>query len=172
MKIVVVDGATLNPGDLSWSELETLGDCEVYAATAPEDVSERCGDAEIVITNKAVFDSDLIASLPQLKYIGVTATGHNVIDSEAARARDIPVTNVPTYGTTSVAQMVLAHVLEFAHNIGHHSKTVHEGRWSACPDFCYWDYPLVELAELTMGIIGYGSIGRSSGHRRRGAEAF
>ena len=162
MKIVIVDGGTLNPGDLSWGELEALGDCTVHDVTAPEEVLSHCQDAEIIITNKVVLDRQIIMSLPKLKYIGVTATGYNVVDVAAARERDIPVTNVPIYGTQSVAQMVFAHLLELAQHVGYHSGTVHEGRWTACPSFCYWDRPLIELEGLTMGIVGYGRIGRAT----------
>ena len=161
MKIVVLDGYTLNPGDLSWGRLEALGDCCVYVRTAPEGVVERVGDAEIVLTNKTVLSGDMIRSLAGLKYIGVLATGYNVVDIEAASERGIPVTNVPTYGTASVAQMVFAHLLNLTQHVGHHGKTVRDGRWTASADFCYWDMPLLELAGLTMSIVGFGRIGRA-----------
>jgi len=163
MKIVVLDGYTLNPGDLSWEGLEALGDCAVYDRTPPEEAIERAREAEIVLTNKTVLDKEKIDALPKMKYIGVLATGYNVVDLDAARARDIPVTNIPTYGTPAVAQMAFAHVLELTQHVAHHAQTVRDGRWAECPDFCYWDYPLVELRDLTMGIVGYGRIGRETG---------
>ena len=144
MNIVVLDGYTLNPGDLSWEDAEKLGDLTVYDRTPPGDVVPRAKDAEIVLTNKTVLDKDKIAQLPNLKYIGVLATGYNIVDVAAAAERGIPVTNVPTYGTRSVAQMAFALLLELTNRVGHHSQTVHEGKWSSAKDFCYWDYPLVE----------------------------
>lgn len=162
MKIVVLDGYTLNPGDLTWKDLEALGQFAVYDRTLPEQVVPRAGDAEIVLTNKTVLSSDIIRELAGLKYIGVLATGYNVVDVEAARRRGIPVTNVPAYGTLSVAQMVFAHLLNLAQHVGHHAGTVKAGRWTSSPDFCYWDTPLIELAGLTMGIIGFGKIGRAA----------
>jgi len=161
MKIVVLDGYTLNPGDLSWGRLETLGECTVYDRTAPEDVVERAGEAEIVLTNKTILSADVIRRLTRLRYIGVLATGYNVVDVEAAGERGIPVTNVPSYGTRSVAQMVFAHLLNLTQHVAHHARTVRDGRWAACPDFCYWDMPLLELAGLTLGIVGFGRIGRA-----------
>ena len=159
MKIVVTDGQTLNPGDLSWSGLKALGDCMVYDRSTPAETLERCKDAQIVITNKVVFDRKALDSLPELKCISVTATGYNVIDIEVTRKKNIVVTNVPIYGTRSVAQMVFALLLELAHHTGHHSQTVYEGKWANSSDWCYWDRPLIELAHLTMGIIGCGRIG-------------
>jgi glycerate dehydrogenase len=159
--IVVLDGYTLNPGDLTWEGLESLGKCVVYDRTPPEEVVPRAEDSQIILTNKTVLSSDVISQLPKLRYIGVLATGYNVVDTEAARARNIPVTNVPTYGTQSVAQMVFAHLLNLAQHVAHHAGTVRAGRWASNPDFCYWDMPLIELAGLTMGIIGYGRIGRA-----------
>ena len=161
MKIVVLDGHTLNPGDLGWADLEALGPCEVYPRTAPADVVARAAGAEIALTNKVVFSREVIAELPSLRYIGVTATGYNVVDTAAARERGICVTNVPAYSTHSVAQMVFAHVLNLALRVGHHAETVRRGRWSASPDFTYWDGPLIELVGLTMGVVGFGRIGRS-----------
>jgi len=161
MKIVVLDAHTLNPGDLSWGRLETLGECSVYDRTAPEDVVERACGVEIVLTNKTVLSADIIRCLPRLKYIGVLATGYNVVDIGTARECGIPVTNVPSYGTASVAQMVFAHLLNLTQHVAHHAGTVREGRWADCPDFCYWDKPLFELAGLTLGIIGFGRIGRA-----------
>ncbi len=161
MKIVVLDGYTLNPGDLSWDGLKSLGDCTIYERTPPEKVVARAQDAQIVLTNKAVLDRAAIERLPNLQYIGVIATGYNIVDVDAASEREIPVTNVPTYGTHSVAQMVFALLLELTQRVGHHAHTVREGRWSSSEDFCYWDYRLVELHGLTMGIVGFGRIGRA-----------
>lgn len=169
MRIVDDDGDTLNPGDLSWEALGALGTYEVHPRSTPAEALARCRDAEAVITNKVVFDRATIAALPKLKYLGVTATGYNVVDLEAADSRGIVVTNVPTYGTASVAQMVFALLLELTQHVGHHSKTVHEGRWAKSEDFCYWDYPLVELAGWTMGIVGCGRIGQATA---RLADAF
>ena len=162
VRIVVLDGHTLNPGDLSWGGLEALGQCEIFDRTPPEEVLARAQGAEIVLTNKMVLSDETIAELPELKYIGVLATGHNIVDVKAARRRNIPVTNVPTYGTRSVAQMVFAHVLNFTQHVAHHARTVAGGRWGACEDFCYWDYPMIELAGWTMGIVGLGRIGRAT----------
>jgi len=152
----------LNPGDLSWKDLEAFGECTVYDRTAPQDVVRRAGGAEIILTNKTVLSADIIGSLTKLRYIGVLATGYNVVDIEAARRRGIPVSNVPSYATASVAQMVFAHLLNLALHVGHHARTVRDGRWTACPDFCYWDTPLLELEGLTMGIVGFGRIGRAT----------
>jgi len=162
VRIVVLDGYTLNPGDLSWDTLKTLGPCEVYDRTEPTRVVERASGAEIVLTNKTVLTRMALVQLPQLRYVGVLATGYNVVDIEAARERGLCVTNVPAYGTPSVAQMVFAHLLHFAQHVGEHSQSVHNGDWSRGPDFCYWNYPLVELAGLTMGIVGLGRIGRQT----------
>ena len=172
MKIVVLDGYTLNPGDLSWDELKALGPSEscavpgalvVYDRTPPDQVVARAKDAEIILTNKTVLDAAVLRQLPRLKYVGVLATGYNVVDIQAARERKIPVTNIPTYGTPSVAQMVFAHVLELTQHVAHHAQTVRDGRWTKSADFCYWDFPLIELKGLTMGIVGYGRIGRETG---------
>ena len=162
MKIVVLDGYTLNPGDLTWKDLEALGQFAVYDRTVPQEVVPRARGAEIVLTNKTVLSSGVIQGLDSLKYIGVLATGYNVVDVEAARRRGIPVTNVPAYSTLSVAQMVFAHLLNLTQGVGHHAETVRAGRWTSSPDFCYWDTPLIELAGLTMGIIGFGRIGRAT----------
>ena len=162
MNIVVLDGYTLNPGDLTWKDLESLGRCTVYDRSAPDEVISRAKDAEIILTNKTALSSDTIKQLPKMKYIGVLATGYNIVDIEAARDIGIPVTNVPTYGTQSVAQMVFAHILNFTQNTAHHAQTVRSGRWTSNPDFCYWDMPLIELAGLTMGIIGFGRIGKAT----------
>jgi glycerate dehydrogenase len=161
MKIVVLDGYTLNPGDLSWEELEELGDCEIYDRTAPGDTVSRAAEAEIILTNKVVLSRDVIAKLPKLRYIGVLATGCNVVDTAAAKERGIPVTNVPTYGTASVAQMTFAHILNLTQRVGDHSQSTRGGDWSKSADFCYWNHPLVELDGLTIGIIGFGRIGRA-----------
>ncbi len=169
MRIVVTDGATLNPGDLSWGALGEFGELMVYPGSTPEETIERCASAEVAITNKVVFDQRTIDALPELKYIGVTATGYNVIDIAAADNRGIVVTNVPTYGTDSVAQMVFALLLELTQHVGHHSQTVRDGKWSRASSFCYWDYPLVELSGLTMGIVGCGRIGQAVA---RLAQAF
>ncbi len=161
MKIVVLDGYTLNPGDLSWGELKALGECTICDRTQAEDILEYSSDAEIILTNKTLLSGDTIEQLKHLKYIGVLATGYNIVDVQAALKRAIPVTNVPTYGTDSVAQMVFAHILNLTQNVAHHGQTVKDRRWSKNPDFCYWDMPLIELSGLTMGIIGLGRIGRA-----------
>jgi len=162
MKIVVLDGHTLNPGDLDWDGFKALGDVEVHERSAPEDVPKRAVGAEIVLTNKTLLGPQELDQMPDLKYIGVLATGFNVVDIKAARARNIPVTNIPSYGTQSVAQMTFALLLEMTQNVAHHAQTVRDGRWSASPDFCYWDMPLIELEGLTMGLVGYGRIGRAT----------
>lgn len=169
MNIVVLDGYTLNPGDLNWDGLHALGNCQIYDRTPATEVLGRAAAAEALITNKTVLGRETIERLPKLKYIGVLATGYNVVDAAAAKARGIQVTNVPAYGTRSVAQMVFALLLELTQRAGHHSRTVRDGRWVASPDWCYWDYPLVELDGLTMGIVGYGRIGQAVG---RLAQAF
>ena len=161
MKIVVLDGYTLNPGDLSWSTLEALGECIIHDHTAADLVVERAQDADVLLVNKVVIDRDVLDQLPDLKFVGVLATGYNVVDGEATRERGIPVANVPTYGTASVAQMVFAHVLNLTQRVAYHAETVVEGRWSRSDDFCYWDYPLIELVGLNMGIVGLGRIGRA-----------
>ena len=160
MRIVVLDGHTLNPGDLSWDKLRALGSCELHARSAPDEVVPRAQGAEAILTNKVVIDRATIEALPQLQYIGVTATGFNIVDVAAARERNIPVANVPAYGTASVAQATFALLLELTNRVGHHAQTVREGRWSRSPDFCYSDFPLIELNTLTLGIIGFGRIGR------------
>lgn len=165
MKIVVLDGYTLNPGDLSWEELEALGECKIYDRTSFTDDAEiisRIGDAEIVFTNKTPLTKKILDAC-RVKYIGVLATGYNVVDIAAAQEKNIPVTNIPNYSTQSVAQFAFALLLEICHHVAHHSQAVHEGRWENCPDFCFWDYPLIELAGKTMGIIGYGRIGQATG---------
>ena len=160
MHIVVLDGHTLNPGDLDWDALQTLGSCEIYTRTPPDQVVSRAQEAEIVLTNKTVLSRESIERLPQLRYVGVLATGYNVVDVEAAGRQGICVTNVPAYGTPSVVQMVFAHLLNLTQHVGEHAQSVRAGDWSRCEDFCYWNFPLVELAGLTMGIVGFGRIGR------------
>src|SRR5438477_1905340 len=161
MRIVVLDGFTLNPGDLSWSELQSLGECEVHDRSSASNLVKLAAEAEIVLTNKTALTRDQILALRKLKYIGVLATGYNIVDVAAARERNIPVTNVPTYGTRSVAQHTFSLLLELTQHVGHHAQTVRDGRWTQCPDFCYWDFPLVELEGMTLGIVGPGRIGRS-----------
>ena len=161
IQIVVLDGFTLNPGDLDWAELKSLGDCAIYDRTSPSELPLRAANADILLTNKTQLGGGDIRALPRLKYIGVLATGTNVVDLAAARARGTPVTNIPTYGTKSVAQMTFALLLELAHHTGHHAQTVREGRWTRSIEWCYWDFPLVELEGLTMGIVGFGRIGRA-----------
>jgi glycerate dehydrogenase len=159
MKIVILDGYSANPGDLSWQELETMGNVTVYERTKPEETVARAADADIVLTNKVVLGRQEMAQLPHLKYIGVLATGYNVVDIEAARERDITVTNVPAYSTESVAQMVFSHLLTVTNHTEHYAQENRNGRWSANPDFCYWDTRLTELAGKTFGIVGLGNIG-------------
>ncbi len=163
MKIVVLDGYTLNPGDLDWSGFEAIGDMTVYDRTPEDQTVSRIGDAEIVLTNKVVLSDAVFAACPNVKYVGVLATGYNVVDLEAASKRGILVTNIPTYGTDAVAQFVIALLLEICHHIGDHASSVSRGEWTKCQDFCYWNYPLIELAGKTMGIIGYGRIGQKTG---------
>ncbi|QHQ59634.1 D-2-hydroxyacid dehydrogenase [Anaerocolumna sedimenticola] len=162
MKIVVLDGYTENPGDISWDEMKKLGELTVYDRTPAELTQMRIGDAELVITNKTAITADILLHCPNVKYIGVLATGYNVIDIAAAKERNIPVCNIPTYGTTAVAQFVMALLLEICHHVAAHSASVKNGDWSACADFCYWNYPLMELAGKTMGIIGFGRIGQAT----------
>jgi glycerate dehydrogenase len=164
MEIVVLDGYALNPGDLSWAPLEELGACRVYDRTPPERVIERAGGAAAVLTNKTVLDRPVLEALPALKYIGVLATGYNVVDAAAATERGIAVTRVPDYATASVAQMVFALLLELCHHVGDHARGVRNGRWAASRDFCYWDAAQIELAGLTMGLIGFGRIGQAVSH--------
>jgi glycerate dehydrogenase len=161
-QIVVLDGHTLNPGDLSWDDLRALGPCAVYDRTFPADIVSRAGQAEIVLTNKTELSADVIEAFAHLRYIGVLATGYNVVNIETARRRGIVVTNVPAYSTSSVAQMVFAHLLNLALRVGYHAHSVRRGKWASQPDFCYWETPLLELAGLTMGIVGFGRIGRAT----------
>jgi glycerate dehydrogenase len=169
MHIVVLDGYTLNPGDLSWEDLYALGHCRIHDRSQPGEVVARARGAEIVLTNKTELPRQVLAELPGLRYVGVLATGYNIVDVAAAAELGIAVTNVPAYGTDSVAQMVFAHLLNLAQRVAHHAQTVTDGRWTDGPDFCYWDFPLVELAGLTMGIVGFGRIGRQVA---RLAQAF
>lgn len=159
MKIVVLDGYAANPGDLSWDELKSLGDCTVYERTAPEEVRERATGAEILLTNKVALDAQTLDALPELKYIGVMATGYNIVDVDAAKERGIIVTNIPAYSTDSVAQMVFAHILNITQQVQHYTGEVRNGRWSSNPDFCFWDTPLIELRDKKIGIIGLGHTG-------------
>lgn len=166
MKIVVLDGYTENPGDLSWSELEKLGSVTAYDRTAYAEsplIAERIGDAEIVVMNKTPISRETIDKCPNIKLIAVLATGYNVVDYNYAREKGIPVVNVPTYGTASVSQFSIALLLEICHHIGHHSESVHAGNWANNADWCYWDYPLIELEGKTIGIIGFGRIGQAEG---------
>lgn len=163
MKIVILDGYTENPGDLSWEAFEALGEVTVYDRTPKEMIVERIGDAQAVITNKTPMTRQTLDNCPSIRYIGVLATGYNVVDTGAAKEKGIPVTNIPTYGTTAVAQMVFALLLEVCHHVGAHSQAVKDGAWSRNPDWCFWNYPLIELAGKTMGIIGFGRIGQAAG---------
>lgn len=159
MKIVLLDAHTANPGDVSWAPLQAIAPCDIHPRTPLAETVARCADADVIITNKAVLNREIIAALPKLKYIGVTATGYNVVDVAAAKERGIVVTNVPGYSSPAVAQLVFALLLELTNHVGHHAQTVRDGRWVACPDFCYWDHPIIELSGRTLGIIGYGDIG-------------
>ena len=163
LKIVVLDGYTENPGDLSWEGFEALGNVTVYDRTPEDKIAERIGDAEIVIMNKAPITGETIAACRNLKYIGVLATGFNVVDTEACKKAGIVVANIPTYGTDAVGQFAVALLLEICHHVAHHSNAVYEGRWVDNPDWCFWDYPLIELMGKTMGIIGFGRIGQATG---------
>jgi len=162
MKIVILDGYTENPGDLSWEELAKLGELTVYDRTPAEEIVNRIGDAEIVITNKTPISRETMEACPNIKYIALLATGYNVVDVNAAKEKGIPVSNVPTYGTAAVGQFAIAMLLEICHHVAHHSDTVHAGKWNSCIDWCYWDYPLIELDGKTMGIIGFGRIGQTT----------
>jgi len=163
MKIVILDGYTLNPGDITWDGLKKLGDVVIYDRTPEAQIMERAMGAEIIFTNKTLLTEDVIKQLTSLKFIGVLATGYNIVDTEAAKARGIVVTNIPGYGTASVVQMTFALLLELCLHVQRHSDSVLDGKWSRSDDFCYWDYPLVELAGKTMGIIGFGNIGQQVG---------
>lgn len=174
MKIVELDGYAANPDDISWEPLKALGELTVYSRTKAEDVVERAKDAEIILTNKVVFTDEVMAQLPKLKYIGVLATGYNVIDVEAAHRRGIVVTNIPAYSTESVVQMTFAQILNITNQVGHYADEVRGKRWSNNPDFCYWDTPLIELSGKTMGIVGLGHIGSRVAHvaREFGMDVF
>ncbi len=163
MKIVILDGYTENPGDLSWDGFARLGTLTLYDRTAESAVVSRIGDAEIVYTNKTPITAKTLAACPNLRYIGLLATGYNVVDVTAAKAHGITVTNIPSYGTAAVAQFAIAMLLEICHHVAHHSDAVHAGRWTANPGWCFWDYPLIELGGKTMGIIGFGRIGQATG---------
>lgn len=167
MKIVVLDGYTENPGDLSWNGLESLGELTVYDRTQPDEIAARIRGAGAVYVNKVALDRETIFSAPDLKFIGVLATGYNVVDIAAARERGIAVCNIPTYGTVAVGQFAIAMLLEICHHVAHHSDAVHAGRWEQNADWCFWDYPLIELAGKTMGIIGFGRIGQTTGRIAR-----
>ena len=162
-KIVILDGYTTNPGDLSWGKLEAMGDLTVYDRTPVEKVADRIGDADIVFTNKTPITRAALDTCPNVRFIGVLATGYDIVDVSAAKDKGIPVCNIPTYGTTAVAQMAIALLLEICHHVAAHSEAVHKGDWSNNPDWCFWNYPLIELAGKTMGIIGYGRIGQCTG---------
>ncbi len=162
VKIVILDGHTLNPGDLGWSDFEAMGVLTVYDRTAEAGILSRIGDAEIVFTNKTPLTRETISSCPNLRYIGVLATGYNVVDVDAARAQGVLVSNIPAYGTGAVAQFTFALLLEICHRVGRHSDSVRAGRWSKSPDFCFWEIPLIELAGKTLGIVGFGRIGRAT----------
>ena len=161
MNIVVLDGFTLNPGDLNWEGLKKLGDCMVYDRTPPELTFERAITAEIVLTNKVILNKEIIEQLPKLKYIGVLATGYNVVDMDAAKKADITVTNIPAYSTDSVAQMVFSHILNMVQNVAVHAQSVSGGEWAKSIDFSYWKTPQMELVGKTLGIIGFGQIGQA-----------
>ena len=166
MKLVILDGYTENPGDLSWDGLRELAEVTVYDRTSLTDPAQtiaRIADAEIVLTNKTPLPRAVFEACPNIKMVGVLATGYNVVDIACARERGIPVCNVPAYGTASVSQYAIALLLEACHHIGHHSDAVLAGRWASCPDWCFWDYPLIELEHKTIGIIGFGRIGQSTG---------
>lgn len=165
MRIVILDGYTENPGDLSWDQLAAFGELTVCDRTPNDEdtVIGLIGDAEIVFTNKCFLSKKIIDACPNLKYISVLATGYNIVDIAAAAEKGIPVSNVPAYGTASVGQFAIALLLEICHHVAHHSDEVHAGRWQNSPDWCFWDYPLIELAGKTMGIIGFGRIGRTTG---------
>lgn len=163
MKIVVLDGYTLNPGDITWEGMEALGELTVYDRTKEEDVAARIGDADVVYTNKTPITKETLDACPNVKFIGVLATGYNIVDIAAAKEKGIPVSNIPTYGTAAVSQFAIGLLLELCHHIGEHSDAVKAGEWTSNPDWCFWKYPLVELDGKTMGIIGFGRIGQDTG---------
>lgn len=163
MNIVVLDGYTLNPGDITWEGMEKLGCLTVYDRTPTDKIVERIENAEVVFTNKTPISKETFEACPNIKFVGVLATGYNVVDVVAAKEKGISVTNIPTYGTDAVGQFVIGLLLEICHHIAHHDKAVHDGRWENNDDWCFWDYPLIELAGKTMGIIGFGRIGQTTG---------
>lgn len=165
MKIVILDGYAENPGDLSWEALERFGELRVYDRTPYDDgeIARRIGDAEIVLTNKCPIRRAVLDACPNIRYISILATGYNIVDVAYAREKGVPVSNVPSYGTAAVGQFAIALLLEICHHVAHHSEAVHQGRWEASPDWCFWDYPLIELDGKTMGIIGFGRIGQTTG---------
>lgn len=163
MKIVILDGYTENPGDLSWEGFEQLGEVTVYDRTPEHLAAERVGDAQVVILNKTPLTRKTMEMCGNIRYVGVLATGYNVVDVACAAEMGITVTNIPSYGTDAVSQFAIALLLEICHHVAHHDRAVHEGRWERCPDWCFWDYPLIELDGKTMGIIGYGRIGQATG---------
>ena len=163
MKIVILDGHAVNPGDLSWDFLNQFGEVTVYERTPLEEVANRIGDADIVLTNKSPINEEILGVCPNIKLVCVLATGYNVVDCEATKKRGIPVCNVPDYGTAAVAQFTFALLLDLCHKVAHHAQTVRDGKWCQCPDFCYWETPQMELAGKTLGIIGFGRIGRAVG---------
>ena len=169
MNIVILDGHTENPGDLSWAGFEALGNLTVYDRTSkePEEIIRRIGQAEIVYTNKTPLTAETFDRCPSIRFVGVLATGYNVVDVAAARRHGIPVSNIPAYGTEAVAQAAMALLLEICNQVGRHSRAVHEGRWNTCPDFCFWETPLMELAGKTLGIVGFGRIGQAMGRLGR-----
>ncbi len=162
MNIVVLEGYTLNPGDLKWDRLEKLGNLKIYEQTLEEDALERIGDAEVIFVNKTKLSAEVFEKAPNLKYVGVLATGYDSIDIKAAKKENVVVTNIPDYGTSSVAQFVFALLLEMTHHVWEHSEAVKKGEWEESKGFCFWKYPLIELKDKTMGIIGYGRIGRET----------
>ena len=163
MKIVILDGYTENPGDLSWEALEQLGELTVYERTPSHLVAERIGGADAAYTNKTPITRETLDACGNLKFIGVLATGYNIVDVAAAKEKGVPVCNIPTYGTSAVAQFAIAMLLDICHHAAHHSDAVHQGRWESCPDWCFWDFPLIELAGKPLGIIGFGRIGQTTG---------
>lgn len=166
MKIVILDGRSLNPGDLDWSAFSDMGETAVYDRTPvddPEEIFRRIGDSEVILTNKTPITRATLERCPAVRYVGLLSTGYNVVDVEAARERGIPVCNVPGYSTASVAQLTIGLLLEICHRVGYHNQAVHAGRWSGSVDYCFWDGTLIELAGKTMGIVGFGSIGQAVG---------
>lgn len=163
MQIVVLDGYSINPGDISWEPLQEIGECAIYNNTSPDEIIPRVQSAAAIMTSKVAIDRNLMNSLPKLRYIGVMATGYNIIDIEAAKLRGITVSNIPAYSTPAVAQGTFALLLELTNRVAHHNQTVHAGKWSKGDEWCYWDQPIIELAGLTMGIVGFGNIGQAVG---------